>query len=144
MTAVEPPAFKLLTWADLERMPLKSRAQSFREKIGAAVEAMPAVETRGDKLGRILWRGRQWSVTEDGLEALDGCYFIAKNRLAEKMPSNPRLPDWPTHVCLKTWVDAADFITAFLVALVIHGHARKFNTAVLREHLAFCERGHNP
>jgi hypothetical protein len=92
MTAVEPPAFKLLTWADLERMPLKSRAQSFREKIGAAVEAMPAVETRGDKLGRILWRGRQWSVTEDGLEALDGCYFIAKNRLAQQS-ATARLAD---------------------------------------------------
>lgn len=74
------------------------------------------VRQRGDILGTIWWRGRQWAVTSDGVEALDGTYFIAKDRLTENMKHA-----WPAHVTQKTWVDREDFCTAWLVALAMHG-----------------------
>ena len=41
----------------------------------------------GEDLGRILWRGRQWAVTEYGLEALDGVYQIEASRLDDEISS---------------------------------------------------------
>lgn len=75
------------------------------------------VRLRGEPLARIFWRGRQWAVTEFGIECLDGCYCIEKARLAEQIDV------WglPAHVTEKIWVDADDFMTAWLVALALHG-----------------------
>src|SRR4051812_38096408 len=74
------------------------------------------VKCRGEALDKIWWQGRQWAVTEFGLEARDGTYTIKADRLAENIEHA-----WPVHVCAKNWVDRDDFRTAWLVALVMHG-----------------------
>ena len=63
------------------------------------------------------WIGRQWSVTEFGVEARDGTYAIPAARLGEGIPGHC----WPQHVSEKTWVDVDDFCSAWLIALVFHG-----------------------
>ena len=73
------------------------------------------VPNRGDPLHPILWRGKQWAVTEYGMECLDGLYFIEADRLVESHP----LHSWPEHMATKGWVDRADFLTAWMVALVL-------------------------
>ena len=75
------------------------------------------VKCRGEALGEIWWRGAQWAVTSDGIECLDGTYFIAKGRLLE----NREYP-WPLHMAGKGWVDNDEFTTAWMVGLVLHGY----------------------
>lgn len=86
------------------------------------------VKVRGDALGTEWWRGKQWSVTEHGIECRDGTYFIAKDRLLEDLPRF----SWPEHMAGKIWVDIDEFTTAWLVALVLHGYGtRKVPQALL-------------
>ncbi|WP_449396295.1 hypothetical protein [Devosia riboflavina] len=42
------------------------------------------VFVQGDEPSEILWRGKQWAVTVEGIEALDGTYYIGKERLLEE------------------------------------------------------------
>ena len=79
------------------------------------------VRVRGDALHPVWWRGRQWAVTELGVEALDGTYFFEARRLVEDIEVHP----WPLHMAEKNWVDVDDFTTAWMVALVLHGMASK-------------------
>jgi hypothetical protein len=78
-----------------------------------------AVRVTGEALAPIWWRGRQWAVTEYGIEALDGTYAIAAERLAEKI----REWSWLCQLGGKVWVDPEEFATAWLVALALHGTA---------------------
>jgi hypothetical protein len=89
------------------------------------------VELRGDALSEIWWQGRQWAVTSFGIEARNGQYYIESDRLGEHGPEG--LPNWPLHVCSKTWVDADDFCTAFIVGLVLHGQPDAFAPKQIRE-----------
>ncbi len=91
-----------------------------------------AVHIRGEALSEIWWQGRQWAVTEYGIERRDGTYFLEGGRLAEIRPET-QLADFPLHMCEKEWVDFPDFYTAWLVALVLHGHGHAFAPDVLRE-----------
>jgi len=75
------------------------------------------VKVRGEKLDQVIWRGRQWAVTEFGVECLDGTYAFAADRLAENINAH----SWLAQVGGKTWVDTEDFATAWLVALAVHG-----------------------
>lgn len=75
------------------------------------------VEVCGEPLGTILWRGRQWAVTEYGIECLDGSYWCEAKGLGEDLPNH----SWPEHMADKSWVDVDDFATAWMVALAIHG-----------------------
>lgn len=87
-----------------------------------------AVVIRGEDLGTILWRGRQWAVTDRGLEKLDGTHFLPKNALADD------LSEWSMirHMGEKTeWLDLEDFVTAFMVAIVLWGHAPGFPAEVI-------------
>jgi hypothetical protein len=43
------------------------------------------VKVRAADLHPVLWRGRQWAVTEYGIECLDGTYAIQANRLTAKI-----------------------------------------------------------
>ena len=61
-----------------------------------------------EPLHPIIWQGRQWAVTEYGIEARNGTYHIEKERLLEQ--------PWEKHVPRKAWVDKADFLTALIVA----------------------------
>lgn len=71
------------------------------------------VRCRGDALGRELWRGRQWSVTDHGVEARDGTYFICRSRLYEGI-RDPH-SGWEFHMAEKSWVDTEDFSTAMRI-----------------------------
>ncbi|GAB4067985.1 hypothetical protein KHC28_11295 [Ancylobacter sonchi] len=87
------------------------------------------VNVRGDQLGDIWWRGKQWAVTSDGIEALDGTYVAEKHRLLEEIEEWP----WPRQLSEKTWCDSDEFATAFMVGLVLHGYSR-VDSAKLRRH----------
>lgn len=88
------------------------------------------VKNRSEELGEVLWQGRQWAVTEDGLERRDGTYSIAKERLNETFDDGS--VDWLFHMGEKTWLDKEDFATAFFVALTLHGTKHAFT----RDHFA--------
>ena len=95
--------------AELMSRPLKSRRESRQEKFGTA----PPVEVRGETLSEpVYWVGRQWAVTEFGLEARDGTYCIAKDRLWE----NEGRYNWYVHMCNKVWVNHGDFAQALCEA----------------------------
>jgi hypothetical protein len=90
------------------------------------MSAAPVPRRGADELGEIWWQGRQWAVTADGIECRDGAYFVAKERVLE----NPAYPI-PRHMAVKEWVDIDDFATAWLVAILLHGHARKITPKAL-------------
>lgn len=72
-----------------------------------------AVRCRGELLSEpIYWLSRQWAVTEYGIEARDGTYHIANERLWENEAEYP----WVQHMDKKDWVDIADFAEALRVA----------------------------
>src|SRR5215831_13689554 len=63
------------------------------------------------------WRGNTWAVTNDGIERLDGAYFIAANRLFEDYPNY----SWPEHIAGKGASFApAEFSQAWQKALEYH------------------------
>jgi hypothetical protein len=76
-----------------------------------------AAKLSGPLEGEPLWVGRQWAVTTAGIEALDGSYPIAASRLAEDIPHW----SWIRQLGEKEWCDLADFTTAFMVAIALHG-----------------------
>lgn len=89
------------------------------------------VEMRGEPLHAIWWRGKQWAVTAYGIERLDGTYPIEADRILEK-PAYP----WPVHMAEKIWVDADEFTTAWIVAIVLHGHGDKADAKRIRKGFA--------
>jgi hypothetical protein len=103
-----------------------------RLRRGAAPIAIAdnAVKCRGERLGKIWWRGAQWAVTGYGLERLDGRYAIPKERLLED-PAHL----WPLHMASKRRdvVDLDEFTTAWMVALLLHGYGGQITPADLRE-----------
>jgi hypothetical protein len=88
------------------------------------------VPMRGEKLGRVMWRGRQWAVTDYGIEALDGTYSFTAARLNEETATG----GWPEHMTEKPRVDSDDFCTAWLVAIALHG--TRISKARVREAIA--------
>lgn len=83
------------------------------------------VHGAGQEPQNILWRGRQWAVTDFGLEALNGSYAIDEKGLRLDFA------EWSVLMQMgeKTWIDMPDFTTAFMVAIVLHGHAPGFDRA---------------
>ncbi len=93
-----------------------------------------SVVNRGEPLDEKIWQGRQWAVTEYGIEARDGRYVIDAARLSETREfRGQRLPSWPLHMAEKSWVDVHDFCTAFLAALTCYPEFAKFNGEQIRE-----------
>ena len=84
------------------------------------------VKVCGEPLHPILWRGRQWAVTEHGVECLDGSYCCEAKRLSEHLPDH----SWCEHMAEKDWVDIDDFTTAWLVAIALYG--TRFKPAQVR------------
>ena len=63
------------------------------------------------------WQGREWCVTSYGVEKRDGTYYIPKSDFfagGDKW-------SWPEHLAEKGWPDVEDFVTAWMVALMLHG-----------------------
>lgn len=79
-----------------------------------------SLEVTGEPLDEVWWQGRQWAVTTYGIERRDGTYAIEADRLAED-DIVPGVPDWPQHLAEKRDTDLADFLTAYVVAVALHG-----------------------
>lgn len=66
-----------------------------------------------------LWRGVQWRVGSMGIDQIDkdgpNGYWIEAGQLAS------RSPYWPSHMAEKYWVNLEEFITAYVIACVVHG-----------------------
>lgn len=92
------------------------------------------VHVRGEKLHKIIWKGKQWAVTEYGIERLDGTYAISKKEVNEVAISKSNTC-WPVHITNKVWVDADDFTTAWLVSIAVHGkHGESIIDQIRRSH----------
>jgi hypothetical protein len=80
-----------------------------------APPARNRVKRRGDRLGKIVWQGRQWVVTARGVECRDGCYSITCDRLWEE----EEVFGWVAHMAEKDWVDLEDFAEALRIARIL-------------------------
>jgi len=74
------------------------------------------VHVRGEELSPIQWQGKQWAVTDYGLERRDGTYVIERHRLWQFEPRG----SWVEHMARKVWVDLPDFAEALRVARMVH------------------------
>jgi hypothetical protein len=113
--------------ADEDPIPPRSR----RDRSVIALSRDP-VAVRGDALDEIWWRGRQWAVTAYGIECLDGTYVIEGSWLMGDMEEYP----WLRHMAEKIWVDIDEFATAWMIALLLHGHGAKVDAGHIRKSFA--------
>jgi hypothetical protein len=60
----------------------------------------------------IYYAGHQWRVTGDGIELIDGNYFIRMEDIDMPMGEG----GWIGHMAEKNWVDIGDFKRALEVA----------------------------
>ena len=70
------------------------------------------VAVRGEALSDVSWQGRQWAVTDYGIECRRGTYAISKDRLWEDEDTH----GWIMHLREKNWVDLPDFAEALRLA----------------------------
>jgi hypothetical protein len=90
---------------------LNARAQETNQP--PAYESSTKVAVQGEPLQEpIYWKGRQWATTAFGIEARDGTYIIAGNRVWE----NNHGHGWIEHMNEKDWVDLPDFVEALRLA----------------------------
>lgn len=71
---------------------------------------------------KVYYAGRQWHVTDFGLECLEPYHYdIEASRLGALTDWNgPPCAEAMLHVGAKTWVDVEDFAAAFAVACQVH------------------------
>ena len=90
---------------------LKAHAQNLCPD--QAPQSTNFVLCRGEEVSKpIYWQGRQWAVTNYGVEARDGTYVIDKTRLWEE----EKRYGWVRHMAGKNWVDLPDFAEALRIA----------------------------
>ena len=92
----------------------ESRARELFNAIFDYSNGLPAqshnpVKLRGEALHGVLWRGKQWAVTEYGVECLDGTYAANDRDISEDGPMH-----WALHLSGKVWCDVADVCAAFV------------------------------
>jgi hypothetical protein len=77
-----------------------------------------------DKPRKVYWAGRQWCVTDFGLETVDPDeYYVEKNELGGFTDGEPEgriILERVRHIAEKTWVDIEDLLAAFSVAAHVH------------------------
>lgn len=66
----------------------------------------------------VYYRNKQWAVTGYGIECLTQRYEIDARALGDSW--NKKLPDWPSHMREKSWVQMEAFLPAFIIALTVH------------------------
>ena len=82
---------------------------------------------------KIYWKGRQWRVTDYGLECVERTYDLDHERLPHRgIGERADKPDLLVHVAEKPWVDVEDLIVAYAVALAVHGYALAFDPDLWR------------
>lgn len=70
---------------------------------------------------KVYWAGRQWCVTDGGLDTISDDYQIDAVALGHLTDgAEEPLAERVRHVCKKTWVDIEDFFAAFAIALDVH------------------------
>ena len=107
--------FRTLSISDLYSLPETQKSSS-----GPIVINTTRVKVCGDPLTQIWWQGKQWAVTEYGIECRDGTYPIAAKKLTYDL-DNGSDHGLIEQMCSKGWVDMNDFSTAYFVALSMHG-----------------------
>ena len=80
------------------------------------------VKVQGEALKQIWWQGKQWAVTEYGIECRDGTYTIKAKELTYDLLNSTK-HGWIEQMLSKGWCDMYDFRTAYFVALSMHGYA---------------------
>jgi hypothetical protein len=75
-------------------------------------ESGKRVRCRGQRLSNVYWQGRQWAVTDYGVERRDGHYVIERNRLWD----NEKDYGWVRHLAAKPKTDLEDFAEALRIA----------------------------
>ncbi|MCL4068339.1 hypothetical protein M3484_17370 [Pseudomonas sp. GX19020] len=78
----------------------------------------PECPARTDNLSRIIWKGRQWAVTEYGIERCDGKTYAIRRHVL--IPGKEY--SWIQHMGGKGWVDMPDFTAALGVAFLFFSH----------------------
>lgn len=106
--------FNIFTVEDLEAAPAPKLT------FPIVIDDMP-VKVCGDAPTQIWWQGKQWAVTEHGIECRDGTYAIPANELTYDLDGGTN-HGWIEQMLSKGWVDMDDFRTAYFVALSMHGH----------------------
>ena len=121
--------FKILTIADLY-----ASDDEVPKPHGPIVIDSRPVKLRGDVLSKIWWQGKQWAVTEYGIECRDGTYPIDAKKLTYDL-DNGTDHGWVEQLRSKGWADLNDFKTAYFVALSMHGYTlSKEQLKKLRRH----------
>lgn len=78
-----------------------------------AYESTTDVRVTGEPLAQpVYWTGHQWAVTSHGIEARDGRYAIAGQRVWEETQGH----GWIEHMSEKDWTDIRDFAEALRIA----------------------------
>ena len=85
------------------------------------------VENRGEQLDLILWQGKQWAVTEYGIEKRDGTYTILAMHAWSFTPASKGrrktkqdvMRHWLEHLSLKSWCDTDDIEAALHAFLLL-------------------------
>lgn len=75
---------------------------------------------------KVYWAGRQWCVTDYGLETIkEHEYYLDVQRLSDRTEGNPddEPPEIETirHLAEKGWVDIEDLFAAYIIAAHVHG-----------------------
>jgi hypothetical protein len=106
----DPATIPSRQWLARERLAreLTVKARDFDARWGP--QSSNRVRRRGDRLSRVIWKGRQWAATKYGVECRDGCYAIERILLWEE--------GWIVHMAEKDWVDLEDFAEALRVARI--------------------------
>jgi N6-adenosine-specific RNA methylase IME4 len=73
------------------------------------------VKVSGERLAKIIWKGRQWAVTKYGIECRDGGYAIERSRVWDGEDEH----GWIMHMSEKEWVDLNDFAEALRIARIM-------------------------
>lgn len=134
----EHPLMQFVCMADINEKVYSSQKcdtmnRGVDEKVTTWAMFHPQVMTRvklsvcGEKLGKVLWQGRQWAVTDYGLECRDGTYHVRAKQLMRHYGGTPRAAfnGWYQHIAGKSWVDAQDLdyaLQAFVLLYTSKGH----------------------
>jgi hypothetical protein len=103
-------------------------------------QATNKVKVKGEPLGKILWKGTQWAVTEYGLECRDGLYAVSHQNMWANLPRAPRNQEitkdsvfhyWFVHIRGKDWCDKFDLYHAMhAFVLLFDQNGRRENVFV--------------
>jgi hypothetical protein len=84
----------------------------------------PGSEIPVDEPDEVWWRGRQWCVTQYGLETRGRPYLysLSVQQIAEvRSTQDGIVANTVIHLMEKNWLDVDDLFTAWLVSISLHG-----------------------